>query len=81
MVHIDKPTLPASSVGIAETLYTSSNNQLMLKVLRPFTISSVQPNAQTMDEHGIHIMVSIDRATIAPGKEPPINAYQRLPVE
>lgn len=38
----------------------------MLKVMRPFSIVSVHPNALSNDGHGIYSVVSIDRATLVP---------------
>lgn len=81
MVPIDITLLAVTSAGNAEKLATTRYRKLMPKVMEPFAIVSVQPNMQTVDEHGIKIAVSIDRATLAPGNEPLINASQRLPLK
>lgn len=35
----------------------------------------------TIDAHSIHNTVSVDRVKLAPGKEPPTNAFQQILVE
>lgn len=81
MVYIEKPPLAASSAGNEETLARTSSNKLMLQVIVQLAIFSAVPIMLAINKHGIRNTVLIDRATLAPGKEPPTNAPQRLPVE
>lgn len=81
MVYTDKPPSAASSAGNAKRLVTTGYSKLILKVMGPFAINSVQPNTLSVDEHGSHNTVSIDLATVVPGNKPSNNASQRFPVE
>lgn len=49
--------------------------------MEPIAIVSVQPDTLTIDEHGMHKIVSLDHTTVVPCNEPAVKALQRLPVE
>lgn len=69
MIYIEKPPLSAFSVANAKRLAMIIYKKLMRKVARPFTIICFQPNTVTINEHGRHNAVSIDRTSFPPGNE------------
>lgn len=80
IVYNEKTSLASSSAGNAKRLTKTCKKNSMFKELESFAILSVQQNTLTINKHGIHNTVSIDRATLVPGKKSPTNASERLPL-
>lgn len=80
-INIDKSSLAAFSAGNAKRPATTSYSKFMPKVLRLFAIVGVWTNTLTIDEQSIQNSVLIDRATLASGKQPPIDHSQCFPVK